>query len=89
VYAPEILVLDEATSSVDDETESLIQLATERLTKGRTSIIVAHRLSTIQTADEIVVLEKGRVIEKGKHAELLLLDGAYKRLYDKQMSERN
>jgi ABC-type multidrug transport system fused ATPase/permease subunit len=89
VYAPEILVLDEATSSVDDETESLIQLATERLTKGRTSIIVAHRLSTIQNADEIVVLEKGRVIEKGKHAELLLSNGAYKRLYDKQMSERN
>jgi ATP-binding cassette subfamily B multidrug efflux pump len=89
VYSPEILVLDEATSSVDDETEALIQLATERLTKGRTSIIVAHRLSTIQNADEIVVLDKGKVVEKGKHSELLRLNGAYKRLYDKQMSERN
>lgn len=84
VYNPQILILDEATSSVDNESETLIQLATEKLTEGRTSIIIAHRLSTIQKADKIVVLEKGEIIEQGTHQELLQKDGQYKRLFDMQ-----
>jgi ATP-binding cassette subfamily B protein len=87
VYNPQILILDEATSSVDNESEELIQKATERLTQGRTSIVIAHRLSTIQKADKIVVLERGEVMEQGTHIELLKQDGYYRKLYDMQFSE--
>lgn len=87
VYNPHILILDEATSSVDNESEEMIQLATEKLTKGRTSIVIAHRLSTIQKADLIVVLDKGEIIEKGTHEELLRLGGIYKTLHEMQFSE--
>lgn len=84
VYNPTILVLDEATSSIDNESESLIQEATIKLTKGRTSIVVAHRLSTIQSADRIIVMEKGRMVESGSHIELMKKEGYYRKLYEKQ-----
>jgi len=84
VYNPQILVLDEATSSVDNESEMLIQEATEKLTVGRTSIVIAHRLSTIQKADKIVVMESGEIVESGSHQELLEKNGHYKNLYEKQ-----
>jgi ATP-binding cassette subfamily B protein len=84
VYQPSLLILDEATSSVDSESEFLIQRATEKLTAGRTSIVIAHRLSTIRKADRIIVMEKGRIIEQGTHEELLELGGHYKNLSDRQ-----
>ncbi len=87
VFQPKVLILDEATSSVDDQSEELIQKATEELTKGRTAIVIAHRLSTIQSADKIIVLEKGEIMESGTHAELLSLNGYYKNLHDMQFSE--
>ncbi len=84
VYDPEIIVLDEATSSVDTETEELIQFAIDKLMKGRTSIVIAHRLSTIQKADQILVLDHGEIKEKGKHEELLELNGYYTQLHQMQ-----
>lgn len=84
VTDPKVLVLDEATSSVDSMSEQLIQSATERITKGRTSIIIAHRLSTVQKADRILVLDKGRIVEQGGHQELLAQGGRYRKLYDLQ-----
>ncbi|MEN8927772.1 MAG: ABC transporter ATP-binding protein [Flavobacteriales bacterium] len=87
VYNPKILVLDEATSSIDTETEELIQTAIEKLTKGRTSILVAHRLSTIKNADKIIVLDKGILMEQGTHEELLAHDGIYKNLYEIQFDD--
>ena len=87
VYNPKILVLDEATSSIDTASEKLIQMATEVLTQGRTSIIIAHRLATIQKADKIIVMEKGEIIEMGNHQELLRKNGQYKKLFDLQFKE--
>jgi len=88
VYDPHILILDEATSSVDNESEELIQKATIELTKGRTSIVIAHRLSTIKNADKIVVLDRGEIKEQGTHEELLKLGNYYKTLHDMQFSEK-
>ena len=87
VYNPSILILDEATSSVDNESEELIQCATEKLTKGRTSIVIAHRLSTIQQAHKIIVMDQGKIVEQGNHAELLLENGYYRKLYEIQFVE--
>lgn len=87
VYNPSVLVLDEATSSIDTETEELIQSAIDKLTQGRTSIIVAHRLSTIKKADKIIVLDKGRIIEQGNHEELLAMNGTYRNLYEIQFED--
>jgi ABC-type transport system involved in Fe-S cluster assembly fused permease/ATPase subunit len=81
---PKIVILDEATSSIDTESELLIQRATELLTKDRTSIVIAHRLSTIQQADVIFVLEKGEIIEQGSHSDLMTLSGHYRNLVELQ-----
>lgn len=85
VYDPVILVLDEATANIDTETESLITKALEVLMEGRTTIMVAHRLSTIQHADNIIVLDHGQIMESGTHQELLQQDGVYKKLYELQL----
>ena len=88
-FNPEVLlVLDEATSSVDTETEALIQDALEKLMEGRTSIIIAHRLSTIRHVDRIIVLHKGRVVEEGTHDELMARGNFYYRLYQLQYQEQ-
>lgn len=84
-YKPAILVLDEATANIDTETEALITQALSRLMEGRTTIMVAHRLSTIQHADKIIVMHKGRIEESGSHQELLSKNGLYKKLYDLQL----
>lgn len=82
---PKILILDEATSSIDHESEKLIQKATEKITKNRTSIIIAHRLSTIEKADKIIVMEHGKIVEEGKHLDLLDKNGYYSTLYKAQL----
>jgi len=87
VTQPKILVLDEATSSIDSESEFLIQRSTEKLTKGRTSIVIAHRLATIQNATKILLLDNGEVAEEGTHSELILLDKKYKLLFDLQFKK--
>jgi ATP-binding cassette subfamily B protein len=81
---PPILILDEATSALDTEAEELIQQALQRLLRGRTAFIVAHRLSTVRTADRIVVLDGGRIVESGTHAELLRAGGRYAGLVARQ-----
>lgn len=87
VSSPRILILDEATSSVDSHAEQMIQYATDTITKGRTSIVIAHRLATIKKADKIIVMDKGVIVEEGTHKELLKKrNGHYKNLYDKQFS---
>ena len=87
---PKILILDEATSSLDSESEALIQDGLQSLRRGRTTFVIAHRLSTIRSADQILVLEHGEIVERGTHEELLAVDGRYKQLYDKQYRfERN
>ena len=85
-YDPTILILDEATANIDTETEQWIQEALERLMAGRTTIMVAHRLSTIQHADRIIVMHHGRIRESGTHQELLEQDGIYKKLYQLQLA---
>src|SRR4029450_337417 len=87
-HDPRVLVLDEATSSVDTETEALIQAALEVLLRGRTAIVIAHRLSTIQNVDEILVMHKGRIRERGRHQELLAARGLYWRLYQLQYKDQ-
>lgn len=84
VYDPQLLVLDEATSSIDTASEELIQLATKEITKGRTSLIIAHRLSTIKKADCILVMDNGKIVEKGTHLDLLKRKGYYFDLYENQ-----
>lgn len=86
---PRILILDEATSSLDSQSESLIQKAIEPLLKQRTSIVIAHRLSTILAADQILVIEHGKIIERGTHAELLKQNGLYTKLYNEQFKIKN
>lgn len=84
---PPIMILDEATSALDTESERLVQVALENMMKNRTSIVIAHRLSTIQNADEIIVLNKGEIIEQGKHDDLISKNGVYKKLVDMQSFE--
>ncbi|MFT6826203.1 MAG: ATP-binding cassette subfamily B multidrug efflux pump, partial [Patiriisocius sp.] len=86
VSNPGILILDEATSSVDSYSEEMIQTATEKITKGRTSIVIAHRLATIKKADKILVMHAGKIMESGTHQELLEQDGYYRTLYDVQFA---
>ena len=84
---PQILILDEATSNLDTESERLIEDALEKLLVGRTTLIIAHRLSTVRRADRLVVLDRGRIVEEGTHAELLARGGRYARLYQRQFRE--
>lgn len=84
---PKILILDEATSSIDHESEKLIQRATEKITQNRTSIIIAHRLSTIEKADKIIVMDQGKIVEEGRHTELLQQEGYYATLYKSQLKK--
>ena len=86
---PRIFVLDEATSSIDTQTEQLIQAAIDHLLKDRTSFLIAHRLSTIRKADLILVVKDGKIVEQGKHLELLQKGGYYHDLYSRQFAEEN
>ena len=86
---PPVLVLDEATNSLDSESEYAVQSAVAKLLAGRTTIVIAHRLSTIHSADQILVLENGQIVERGRHRELIARAGLYSRLYERQFaSER-
>lgn len=87
VYNPEILILDEATANIDTETEIMIQKALNVISQNRTTFIIAHRLSTVKHADQLIVLNKGRMVEKGTHEELVLKDGLYAKMYKSQMRE--
>src|SRR5436305_7001720 len=84
---PPVLVLDEATSSLDTQTEAAVQSELERLSEGRTTITIAHRLSTVRDADQIVVLDRGRVVERGRHEELIDLGGYYAALVARDVAE--
>lgn len=86
VSKPSVLILDEATSSIDSYSEKLIQQATDKITQYQTSIIIAHRLTTVKKADRIIVMDKGKIVEQGSHTELLAFDGYYKNLYDMQFA---
>lgn len=81
---PPILILDEATASLDTESEKIVQEALDRLMSSRTTVAIAHRLSTIRNADEIVVMDEGKIVEKGRHEELIALNGHYRKLNDMQ-----
>lgn len=90
MHKPKILILDEATSSVDSHSEKLLQEATEKITKGRTSLVIAHRLATIRRADKIIVLDKGNIVEEGSHESLLQIEnGYYKNLYEIQFATQD
>ena len=84
-----MLIFDEATASVDSETENLIQEAIERLIKGRTTLMIAHRLSTLRKANKIIVVDQGRIIENGSHEELMALDGKYAYMFKLQAEKYN
>ena len=84
---PQILVLDEATSSIDSSTEEILQTALEKLSQGRTTIVIAHRLSTIINSDKILLLAEGRVLEEGTHLDLINLEGKYFEMYVNQNSD--
>jgi ATP-binding cassette subfamily B protein len=86
---PSILILDEATSALDNATETLIQNALSELCVGRTTIVVAHRLSTVRNADKIIVINKGKIEEEGTHDQLVALDGIYRKLHDAQYKDGN
>ncbi|RIL10911.1 ABC transporter ATP-binding protein, partial [bacterium] len=87
-YDPEILVLDEATASIDTETELALQAATRAVMRGRTTIVVAHRLSTVQDADRIYVMDAGQIVEVGRHADLIERGGLYRKLWALQFAGR-
>ena len=86
---PKILILDEATSSIDSHTEHILQSSLNKISEGRTTIIIAHRLSTIVNSDKILLLKNGEVLEEGNHNDLLKLKGEYHKMYNNQLSKRN